>query len=355
MCTFSSFQLIASHHWKKGAAVTSLKALNASVSDSLPDSTEALCQLLAGFTRHMLGFNELTKAYPPEPTPDELCRLRPLTRDDIMSDRAVFTSNPTHVIVRDSDAKLERFKALFLADLQKHGINQITFDWKSPDRDPWNRTMALFLVKHWQYAKSEGAFPKQSISSDDSTEKVCIGIVHRWMRGTATDIRQGRRSPQKLLRKETGRKKIALFKYRLRSMSALAKAEKLGDEATKLLPHHDCCSDTEWQPENTHHPAVGLIWRSQEFTSVLHQLDELSEKYSSSTKGPLITSRRFDQCRTVATTTNASAPVCRGLPENCYEPVWLSSLTAEEKVSLQIKPVSTLLNTLPVHIKKNLV
>jgi hypothetical protein len=69
----------------------------------------------------------------------------------------------------------------------------------------------------------------------------------------------------------------------------------------------------------------------------------------------MIASRRFDQSRTEATHDNPGAPVCRGLLENCYDPIFLSTLTAEEKASLNIKPVSSLLNTLPSQIEKSLV
>ncbi|EGG10969.1 uncharacterized protein MELLADRAFT_92372 [Melampsora larici-populina 98AG31] len=340
----------SSHHWKKGAAPTSLKALNASVYDTLPKPTEAICHSLATFTRFLVGYNKSTKAYPPGPTVDERCHLRPLTQAEIMSDRQVFLTEPVTVDNGVPEAPLDRFKMFAQNDLRRHGINRLTFDWAKADRDIWNRTMAIFVVKHWQYAKSQGAL-KQSVDSAHNTESNCIGIVLRWIRGRTVEIRQERQSDDKYRKKETRRKKRVLFKYRCDSLSRLLLAAKIDQQASDILPHHDCCSETEWEPENTHYPSVGLIWRSPQYTKVLHQIDKLSYKYSSSTQGPLLASQRFDQCRTSATHNDPKAAVCPGLPENCYEPTFLAYLTPEEKTALRIKPVSSWINTLPNQIQ----
>lgn len=66
-----------------------------------------------------------------------------------------------------------------LANLEKNGIPRLTFDWKSPDKDPWNQTIAIFLVKHWKYAETQGAFKKHAITPAHDTEVICIWIVLR--------------------------------------------------------------------------------------------------------------------------------------------------------------------------------
>lgn len=133
------------------------------------------------------------------------------------------------------------------------------------------------------------------------------------------------------------------------------KAKKLEQKASEIMPHHDCCSDTEWEPEDTQYPSVGLVWRSQQYASILQQIDGLSFKYCASTRGVVNAHKRFDQCRTQATHTNPHAPVCIGLPENCYDPVFLSNLMPEDKAALHMKPVTSLLNILPPHIEDSVV
>ncbi|EGG10003.1 uncharacterized protein MELLADRAFT_103727 [Melampsora larici-populina 98AG31] len=263
-----------------------------------------------------------------------------------MSDRRIFSTVPTLIDCVPSQ-QLDVFKSLCRTDLENHGLSQLTFDWGMPDRDPWNQTMAIFIVKHWQYARLQGAFDKQSITPEHKTEENCLGIMLRWVRGQRVDIRQNCRSAQKNLQKEMRRKKRTLFKYRVESLSRLLRASNLPDQAAELLPHHDCCSETEWVPEETSYPSIGLVWRSQQYNSIIQQIDGLSFKYCSSTQGPLRASRRFDQCRTKATQVDSNAAFCPGLPENCYDPLFLFNLTDEEKAALQMKPVSSLLNTLP--------
>ncbi|EGG11579.1 uncharacterized protein MELLADRAFT_59734 [Melampsora larici-populina 98AG31] len=258
---------------------------------------------------------------------------------------------PTAVEVGVPDENLEMFKALCLADLANHGITRLSFDWELADRSPWNQTVAIFIAKHWQYAYSQGAFDDKAIWSAHNTEKTCIGIILRWLRGRSEDIRQKRRSPEKLRQKEACRKKRMLFKYRADSLSRLLVARNLPQDASVILPHHNCCSDTEWDPEETQYPSVGLVWRSQQYTSLIHQIDGLSFKYSKSTQGARAASQRFDQCRTQATQTNIHAAVCPGLPENCYDPLFISNLTTEERAALNLKPVSNLLITLPTEIE----
>ncbi|EGG04474.1 uncharacterized protein MELLADRAFT_108489 [Melampsora larici-populina 98AG31] len=43
--------ITSSHYWKKGGAMISLKASNALVHNSIPESTKAICQSLATFAR----------------------------------------------------------------------------------------------------------------------------------------------------------------------------------------------------------------------------------------------------------------------------------------------------------------
>lgn len=133
-----------------------------------------------------------------------------------------------------------------------------------------------------------------------------------------------------------------LFKYRKETVD-----RHLGPEASSLLPSAECCSDTEWEPDAIQHPTKGLVWRSVPYTGLHHQVDRLSFKYKSETSTLLLASQRFDQCQLEATSVNPTAAVCRGLPSNCYDSLFISSLTDEQRDSLDMKAPSSLLASLP--------
>lgn len=127
---------------------------------------------------------------------------------------------------------------------------------------------------------------------------------------------------------------IQLFRYRAETIK-----RHLKTDSSLLLPNADCCSDTEWDPEALKYPRVGLRWRSQSYEDfLLNKIDGLSFSYKSRVSGLTQATQRFDQCRLPATYTNDNAAVCCGLPANFYDTIFLSSLTEEQKVSLQMKP-----------------
>ncbi|EGF97510.1 uncharacterized protein MELLADRAFT_114282 [Melampsora larici-populina 98AG31] len=336
-----------SRYWKKGAPPKSTKALNASISGTIPKSTASISMCIATFTRTLLGYDSITKAYPLSPTPQELAQLPSLEQQYILSDQRVIHAD----LIETGDTNMTRSMALFSADLRNHGIHRVTFDWNAPNNSHWNRTMAIFVAKHWMYSRTRGLFKEKSVNKLHCTEFNCISLVLRWVRGRSEEIRNGRRSPAKRLKKETGRKKKQLFEYRHQSLSRLLGSE---ESASELMPDSDCCSETEWQPEETQYKSIGLIWRSSQYSQILHQIDKLSFRYKASIASPLLASRRFDQCRTKATEINWLAPVCCGLPENCYEQVFLAKLTDEARTALNVKPPSDALNTLPPMIVSSL-
>lgn len=168
---------------------------------------------MATFTRLLLGFAKENPVYPMKPTREELGQLRAPIQATLLSDHQVFQSQtvPTEGTAED----LAKFRELFLLDLSNHGVLRFTFDWDDLDSSVWNRTMALFIVKHWLYAKSQGAFKRQGINPNYATVPICIGLVLRWMRGRSQEIRIGRRRPEKLLLRERERKKRQVSLYTL--------------------------------------------------------------------------------------------------------------------------------------------
>lgn len=251
-----------------------------------------------------------------------------------------------------------------MADLKTYGVSQMTFNWDAKDTRGWNCTVAVLVVKHWRFARDHGAFNnKHSVNPTHNTISNCIGLVLRWLCGRAEDIRLHRLDAEKLRQKEQQRKKkvVSLVKYYQYLFIQLSSNQylklfgyreetverHLTEEAKQLLPDADCCSDTEWDPEAIEYQSLGVPWRSQQYGTFLHGLDNLSYHYKASVTGPTAASRRFDQCRKKARLDNPKAPVCIGLPRNCYDPLFLSNLVEDELAALKMKPILGLLNSLP--------
>ncbi|EGF97542.1 uncharacterized protein MELLADRAFT_114249 [Melampsora larici-populina 98AG31] len=305
-------------NWKHGAVVKSLKANNALVASSLPKSNSQICRPLAKFTRMLLEYNNIHKSYPLEHTCEERLQLQYLTQEATMSDQRIFVLEPA--VLSSLTDNSARQKMVFLADLQQYGMQRATFDWSLKEGCRWNQVMTSFVIKHWIHAKERGDFGNLPINPSHITHTKLEGILMRWIRGKASDIRSGRNAPEKLRVIENNKKKRQLFKYRHDSFE-----RHLGQESLKLIPDADCCSETEWEPDQTKHKKVGLVWR---------------------------TSRRFDQCRVDTSDINPKAAVCCGLPQNCYDPVWYDSLDDDKKIKLKSQPPSELLNSLANRIEQ---
>ncbi|EGG02642.1 uncharacterized protein MELLADRAFT_66212 [Melampsora larici-populina 98AG31] len=335
-------------NWKHGTPVKSLKANNALVADVLPKSNSQICRLFAKFTRMLLEYDPVHKSYPLEPTSEERLQLKFLTQEATMSDQRIFVLEPT--VLSSLTDNSTRQRSVFLADLRQHGIQRATFDWSMKEGCRWNQAMKILVIKHWRHAKQRGDFGSLPINPAHITHTKLEGILMRWIRGQASAIRSGRNTPEKLRVIENNKKKRQLFKYRRETFE-----RHLGEESLDLIPDADCCSETEWEPEEIQHNKVGLVWRSQQYASLLHSLDRLSYEYKAQVDGIILATRRFDQCRVDQSSTNPNAAVCCGLPQNCYDQVWYNNLNDDKKVKLNCQPPSDSLNSLANKIEQLLV
>lgn len=194
-------------NWKRGSPVKSLKANNALVAGSLPTANAASCRAISTFLRTLLEYNTL-KNYPPPPTEDEHTTLIQPTKETIMSDCRVFVPEPETAVSKED--RWANTKAMLLADLRKYGVTRFTFDWTLQEGYEWNRIMTTFTLKHWLHAKRQGMFSKLSINPSHTTEAQLEGMIARWIRGRASEIRSGRNDPQKCRVVENNKKKRAV-------------------------------------------------------------------------------------------------------------------------------------------------
>ncbi|EGG04110.1 uncharacterized protein MELLADRAFT_65136 [Melampsora larici-populina 98AG31] len=306
----------------------------------------ASCRAISTFLRALLEYNTL-KSFPPPPTVDEHTTLIQPTKETIMSDQRVFLPEPETVVSKED--RWANTKAMILADLQKYGVTRFTFDWTLQEGYEWNRIMTTFTLKHWLHAKQQGMFSKLSINPSHTTEVQLEGIIARWIRGRATEIRSGRNDPKKRRVVENNKKKRALFKYRRDSAK-----RHLDASWTELITDADCCSETEYEPDQIRYEKIGLVWRSEQYSAFLHSIDRLSFKYKAQLHGNRLAAQRFDQCRIPGSKYNHKAAVCCGLPQNCYDPVWFNSLDIDKRAKLKAHPPSELMNTLATQVKKKL-
>ncbi|EGG06303.1 uncharacterized protein MELLADRAFT_63534 [Melampsora larici-populina 98AG31] len=335
-------------NWKHGAPVKSLKANNALVAGSLPNANSRVCKVLATFTRMLLEYDHISKSYPLGPTCNERLQLRFLNQEATMSDQRIFALEPEVLTQLTNDSSRQR--EVFLADLRQYGIERFTFDWGLKKGCRWNQVMSILVIKHWRHANKRGDFGNLPINPAHTTYTTLEGMLTRWIRGRATEIRSGQNTPEKLRAVENNRKKRLLFKYRRDSF-----VRHLGKESLDLIPDADCCSETEWEPEQLDQKKVGLVWRSQQYRSLMHRVDRLSYEYKAQLDGILLATQRFDQCRVEESYNNPNAAVCCGLPQNCYDQVWYNSLDDDKKVKLKAQPASEILNTLATRIEQLLI
>lgn len=120
-----------------------------------------------------------------------------------------------------------------------------------------------------------------------------------------------------------------------------------------MLPDVGCCSNTE---EDATCPAraVGVHWRSAEYSQFLHLVDELSYMYVVNSKGSRYAAQHLDRQQKPVIRTNHSSRVKKGLPLNFYCPTFIEKLSRSEKARPTSVPASDLLETLLIDISVKL-
>ncbi|EGF97004.1 uncharacterized protein MELLADRAFT_70282 [Melampsora larici-populina 98AG31] len=171
-------------------------------------------------------------------------------------------------------------------------------------------------------------------------DAVVQAVIERWIRG-----REKGSSRSRILKKCVQRRNT-LFCYRQEALEELFSAiehRELLVVALELLPSSACCSETEDDgPEKVR--AIGLVWRSEEFSALLQLIDKLSYKQQEALHGARWAANRLDMRRQPAIQIKSSGRVPRNLPENCYCPIWRGTLTDTKRHLLTQKPPSDFLS-----------
>ncbi|EGG12101.1 uncharacterized protein MELLADRAFT_89353 [Melampsora larici-populina 98AG31] len=371
---------IDSMYRKHNQSALSVKSQNKAVANWLPDSNSRYAQAYIDFVKYLLGRIKPKSPYPEGPTASELEKLPDLSYEYIMNDQRVFniplqSASPTHEDPRISPRQKDcwiRYKQLFLLDLTIFGIERATLAMDQSENIPWNQTVLSFIVKHSQVARANGAFSQYLIDPKHDGDMLALGLFERWMRGRCQDIGIKTRNPayQAKEKKKKDKAKVRmryhpgfqiqqihgpdhfypqfqLLKYRRNTIKECLKLDP--DAINSILSDSKCCSDTE-EDETKQPRAVGIHWRSTEYTAVLHLIDKLSYKYQKDLRGARWAARRFDARRKPAIRVQGMKCVKKGLPENFYSPTFLSQLTLTERSCLTNIPPSEALETLKLKI-----
>lgn len=344
-------------HFSEGAGVRSLKAQNREVAKWLPQRNSGSYQAITDYTKFMIGRFGSRAPYPTSPDPSELHSLPNVNSETIMADLSVFgvdlppptPSHQTITLLPRQDTCWITYRRFFIQDLARFGMPRATLAWESPLNSPWNEMMLAFLVKHWKWAMTQGAFNRYSVDHKYSTDAICRAVIERWFRGRMSQDETYRR------RKMKNQRRATIFRYRQEALEEFVELEDkdLLSTALKLLPRASCCSDTE--DDGPGKPrAVGMVWRSQEYSDLLHLLDTLSFNQQKAKHGARWGARRLDMRRSPAIQISTKGQAPRNLPSNCYCPVWKEAFGESQKQLLTQNPASAVLPLLISKIRTSL-
>ncbi|EGG09638.1 uncharacterized protein MELLADRAFT_61026 [Melampsora larici-populina 98AG31] len=339
-------------YFEEGGGVRSLKAQNRELALWLPQRNSGSYQAITDYMKFMLGKFGTRAVYPTSPEPSEIHLLPDLDSGTIPADSSVFglhlePPSPSHQTINllpRQDASWITYRRIFLQDLTRFGIPRATLAWESPVTFPWNKMMLAFLVKHWRWAMSQGAFSRYSVDSTYSTDAICQAAMERWFRGRVS--KEGKYRSRKM----KNQRRATIFCYRQDALEEFCELEDrdLLSTALSFLPSASCCSDTE--DDGPGKPrAVGMVWRSQEYSELLHLLDSLSFNQQKALHGARWGPRRLDMRRGSPIKTSSRGKVPRNLPSNCYCPVWKEAFGESHKQLLTQKAASP---ALPLLISK---
>ncbi|EGF97284.1 uncharacterized protein MELLADRAFT_86100 [Melampsora larici-populina 98AG31] len=345
-------------HFQDGAGVSSVKAQNREVAEWLPQRNSASYQAITDYLKFLLGkFNSRTP-YPASPESFELDVLPQLSSETIMADLSVFAndlpppspSQQTIKLLPRQDSGWFRYRSFFLQDLTRFSIPRATLAWESPVSCPWNQIMLVFLMKHWRWAMAQGVFSRYHPDPRFSTDDICRAVMERWIRGRVGQDDKYRN------RKKKNQRRATIFRYRQDALEEFLELEDrdLLPSALSLLPSATCCSDTEDDgPGKTR--AVGMVWRSQEFSEFMYLLDQLSFKQQKALHGSRWAAGRLDMRRSRPIKISSQGKAPRNLPSNCYCPVWRNGFGETHQRLLTQKAASPTLTLLIEKIRQSLV
>lgn len=163
---------------------TSVKAINRSVAQYLPQHYEPVCQSLFQFVKLLLNPEEEGPPYPAPPNEDQISIIASIGLDGTQGPEIIDDDQLDASDVLGKTKKIpRRFLEFVNREIQGLGIQQISFQWDQKVETQWDTLVINVIVKHWLFARSKGAFQDYALNPEFCTKEILFGILSRWLRG----------------------------------------------------------------------------------------------------------------------------------------------------------------------------
>ncbi|KAG0143547.1 hypothetical protein CROQUDRAFT_48650, partial [Cronartium quercuum f. sp. fusiforme G11] len=167
----------------------SVKKQNKMVSEWLPDHNTPYCESVTDVIKYLIGWINKETPYPCSPTLVEISKLPQELPSVILDDTQIFQSKLEPEAILETNTKLPprqkaswfQHRQLFLHELASFGISSATLDWKCSPESPWNSVILACVAKHYEWAKSRGAFSMYPINIEHTGKLMCLGTLERWL------------------------------------------------------------------------------------------------------------------------------------------------------------------------------
>ncbi|CAH7687615.1 hypothetical protein PPACK8108_LOCUS22426 [Phakopsora pachyrhizi] len=306
---------------KMGQLPFSTRHLNSHLSAlGTPSSNSAFSQSIFDFTKIVLGFDLIQPGLPNSP---------PIVQTTNYIHRSVDVLNNTSIFNNFRISLLQNRDSLqecagkrncipvvvcewFVADIKETQVTHISFAWELKPDSGFNSWFSKMILKHWDFAKSQGFFTKYLFAPSHNTMANAEKVIFRWLVGRQNILNKTRLNSNWQMRAFSNQKKSRIGR--------------------QLVEH---CVDT-----CLHYSLPEEITTIFE-TTLLDQLTIerlVAEKGRSRVRSMNLLELRREGV--VANLKDANIPL--GLPCNCYKPEFMACQSA---VTLEILHVdNTLIN-----------
>ncbi|CAH7689123.1 hypothetical protein PPACK8108_LOCUS24194 [Phakopsora pachyrhizi] len=335
-----------------GQLPSSTRHLNSHLSTlGTPSSNSAFSQSIFDFTKIVLGFDLIQPGFPSSPPVVQTTNYIHRS-DEVLNNTSIF--NKFRISVLQNQDSLQEcagkrkcipvvVREWFAADIEKTQVTHISFAWDEKPDSSFNSWFSKMILKHWDFAKSQGFFTKYLFAPSHDTMANAAKVIFRWLVGRQNILKKTRVNSNWQMSASSNQKKSRIRRQLVEHCVDTCLHYSLPEEVTKIFETTLCTSDTEIDDEGNL-TRVDVNWRSNELGDLAHRMDQLTIERLVAEKGrSRVRSMNLLELRrkgVVANLKDANIPL--GLPCNCYKPEFMASQSAVAVEFLQVD--NTLIN-----------